>query len=118
MGGEGIEPYELHSHDLYSLERLMAEQACAWYMMADIRAYSREDEVILPPKAPTRYSKGKGRRYEAGKVNAGRGKGIDTPAPTEDLFFLMFLHMMMSLRILDITPGLTFSPKAHIGIQR
>ena len=52
MGGEGIEPYELYSHDLYSLERLMAEQACAWYMMADIRAYSRSDEVILPPLKP------------------------------------------------------------------
>ena len=38
MGGEGIEPYELYSHDLYSLERLMTAQACAWYMMADIRA--------------------------------------------------------------------------------
>ena len=67
MGGEGIEPYELYSHDLDSLCELMADQACAWYMMADIRAYSREDEVILPPEAPARYSKGKGRRYEAGK---------------------------------------------------
>ena len=52
MGGEGIEPYELYSHDLYSLERLMAKQACAWYMVADIRAYSREDEVHSSPETP------------------------------------------------------------------
>ena len=49
MGGEGIEPYELYSHGMDALCELMAEQACTWYLMADIRAYDRRDEVIHPP---------------------------------------------------------------------
>ena len=32
--------------------------------------------------------------------------------------FPMFLHMRLTLRIWDTTPGLTFFPKADIGIRR
>ena len=103
MGGEGIEPYELYSHDLYSLERLMAEQACAWYMMADIRVYDRRDEVIHPPKPPFDTLK---EREEEMKQEKETGKTLKYHLT---LIIPMFLHMVLTLRILDTTLGSTFS---------
>ena len=40
-GGEGIEPYEIHSNVLAELRKLANQQVCTWYVSFDVCAFSR-----------------------------------------------------------------------------
>ena len=72
MSGEGIEPYELYYQAMKALYAQSKKQACTWYMVVDVCAYDRQDQIIFPPEGPIPHTQGPG--LPSG-LSSGKGKG-------------------------------------------
>ena len=48
ISGEGIDPYELYFTAMKALYTETKKQAVTWYLVVDVCAYDRQDQIISP----------------------------------------------------------------------